>query len=99
MIGLSPKDPSEVVSLSADYAALLADGETIASASVSLAVLHGNDANVGTMLLGGAAIAGSVVTHLVRNGVDAVDYTFSVLATTNLGQILKLSGVLPVRVQ
>ncbi|MGL4480453.1 MAG: hypothetical protein ACRCVK_19795 [Aeromonas veronii] len=99
MITLSPKDPTETISISLDYAPLLADAETIASASISLAVLRGTDPDAGTMLVGGAVIDSPVVSHLVRNGVDSVDYLVSCLATTTLGQILKISGILPVRVQ
>lgn len=99
MITLSPKTPEEVVSVSFDYAGLLAAGETIQSASLSLSVLHGSDAAAASMLTATEVFSGAVVSRLVRNGVDATDYVVSCLATTNLGQVLQLSGILPVRVQ
>ena len=99
MITLSPKDSEEVISLTFDYTGLLASGETVASASVRMAVRTGADPDVGTMLAGGAVIDGHVVSHLVRNGVHGVDYLAACLATTSHGQVLKIAGILPARAQ
>jgi hypothetical protein len=99
MITLSPKDPSEIISLSFDFSALLAVGETLSAPSLNLSVLHGVDADVGSMLTGVSIIAGGIVSHLVRVGVDTTDYLATCLAATSQGQTLKLSGILPVRVQ
>ena len=99
MITMSPKDPSEIISLSFDFSAILEDGETLSSPSLGISVLHGTDANVGSMFTGVSIITGGVVSNLVQSGVDAVDYLATCLITTSLGQNLKLSGILPVRVQ
>lgn len=97
MITISSKATDEVIVVSFDYAALLGDGETVSSASVGIAVRTGVDPDVAAMLAGSTSVGASVVSHLVRNGVDAADYTLTCLATTSAGQVLRLSGILPVR--
>lgn len=99
MVTLSSKSPDEVVSISFDFTRQLEDGETIQSVLISLAVAHGSDPAAGSMLTSTEDISGGIVSRLVRHGVDDTDYLLACLATTSLGQVLKLSGILPVRSQ
>lgn len=99
MIAFSPKTPAEVVALSFDFAALLAAGETVSSASYALSVLAGVDADFAAMLTGTEVISDGIVTRLVRAGLDGVHYRLICTITTSQGQTLQLAGVLPVKVQ
>ncbi|MFY9326494.1 MAG: hypothetical protein WAO76_00500 [Georgfuchsia sp.] len=99
MITLSSKENGETVSISADFGAVIGAGETISSATLDVTVLRGTDANVATMASGSATIDGDTVARLIGDGVTGVGYMVTAIATTDAGQVLKLTGVLPVRVQ
>ena len=99
MIALSAKDPAETVSISFDFDAWLAADETISSSSMQISVEHGTDPDYASMLTGVDAIDAAVVSHLVRNGVDGATYRIASTITTNKGQVLKLTGLLPIKVQ
>lgn len=99
MITLSSKENGETVSMSADFGALIGSGETIVSATLDVTVLRGTDPDVATMASGSVVIDGDTVSRLIGDGVTGVDYLVTAIATTDAGQVLKLTGVLPVRVQ
>ena len=99
MITLSSKEIGETVSMSADFGALIGSGETIVSATLDVTVLRGTDPDVATMASGSVVIDGDTVSRLIGDGVTGVDYLVTAIATTDAGQVLKLTGILPVRVQ
>ena len=96
---LSAKDPDETISVGAEFAELMADGETLTTATVAITVLRGTDPGAAAMLVGAASASGSVAAQLVGSGVAGVDYQITFTANTSMSQVLKLVGVLPVRVQ
>lgn len=99
MITLSSKENGETVSISADFGAIIGSGETIASATLDVTVLRGTDPDVGSMASGAVVIDGDTASRLIGDGVTGVDYLVTAIATTDAGQVLKITGILPVRVQ
>jgi formylmethanofuran dehydrogenase subunit C len=89
------KDPDETVRLGMDFANLLADGETISSATVAIRTAAGVDAST-AMLSGSPSIDGSIVRHLVTAGTAGVTYRVSWKATTSTSQVLVEGAVLQV---
>lgn len=96
-MNFSPKDPDEIEYVGFEFAARLATGETIQSATFHIEVIEGTDPAVAAMLLGGATIAGSVVRQKVGAGVVGVRYKVSAHAVTSTGQTLVESGTLEVK--
>lgn len=68
-MSFSPKRASEVETFSVDFVNLLPSMVTIASASWSMTVLKGVDANANAMIQGQPAVAGSVVSTKIGAGV------------------------------
>ena len=71
-MSLSPKDPSEIVTLSFDFAALTA---TPSNPLCTLSVINGPDPDVATMKIGAATLSGTKALQQIGAGVDGKDYT------------------------
>lgn len=82
----SPKDPAEAIFYGIDFAALLAAGETISSASVTIRVTKGTDATPSAMLSGSAVIDGTTVKHKLTGGVAGAVYQVGISIITSAGQ-------------
>jgi len=78
-----------------DFTSRLAVGETISSATASSAVYSGATAAANPSL-GSPSISGAKVTVATGGGVLGVVYTLTCTATTSLGQVLVLAGLLTV---
>jgi len=82
----SPKDPAEAIFYGIDFAALLATGETISSATVALRVTKGTDLAPAAMLSGSAVIDGSAVKQKLTGGVAGAVYQLGISIVTSNGQ-------------
>lgn len=96
VLSFTEKDPGETVRLGVDFETLLATGETISSAAVSIRTLRG-DSDPSAMLSGSPAIDGTAITELVSGGTDGDTYLLAFEATTDAGQIIIESAKLVVR--
>lgn len=94
---LPPKDPAETKMLRFVFGADLADGETIASVTVSAATEAGVDASPANVLMGSPTVSGGDVLQRVHGGLAGCDYRLRCLATTSAGLVHLASGCLPVR--
>ena len=92
----SYKFVTEIKPLSFDFSQVLATGETLSTASCSVLVIDGVDANPSNLLSSGASIVGSKVYQQVQNGVAGVTYRLVVTVTTSAGSTLVALGDLPV---
>ena len=93
----SPKDPRESITVSIDFANLLATGETISSASFTSAVSTGQDTNPSAMISGSTTVTGTICMQRVIGGLAGVSYIISAVALTNLGNTYVGSGLMPVQ--
>lgn len=73
-MNFSPKRATETEILTVDFAALLATGETIASAVWTSTVVSGSDTNPSAMIQGTASISGSKVSQVITAGVPGARY-------------------------
>lgn len=81
----SPKDPEEGVILGLDFARVLADGETIASATWEVGNTETRELVIG-MAVDPPKIAGTFVKQLVIGGALDTLYTHRVKIVTSAGQ-------------
>ena len=96
LLRFSRKRIDENKKLSWDFANDLAAAETISTQTVTATVHSGTDASPGNIVSGSAATVGSVVTQLIVDGVDGVEYLLEFEITTSQGQTLHGVGVLKV---
>jgi len=89
----SRKAPAEVIPVTFDFKNLL-DG--IDSATVSVSIKTGTDANPAALLYSSAQITGTQVRQLIQGGVDGVVYLIRVDATRGSEQYAG-AAYLPVR--
>ena len=91
-------DPTEKITLSFDFSAGLASGETLTGSPVVVVTVdYGVDASPQAIVLA-SAISGSLVNVIVNNTKDGVDYHVHVTTTTsNAQKTLALAGILPSR--
>lgn len=92
MLSFSPKDTTERIFYGINFAALLASGEQISAAAVTLRVAAGSDPAYAAMLSGNATIQGAVVSQLIINGVLGCTYVLAIEITTTTGQVFVESG-------
>lgn len=92
------KDPAEKFTLSFDYTAALASGETIISAAIAVSVKAGVDATPNNFLDGVNQVLAGVVLQGIKDGIDQASYLVRCVATLSSGRVLVLAGVVPVRV-
>ena len=79
-----------------DFSGQLVAGETITSADVEIAVYSGEDANPAAVLASAASISGGVISQLVAAPLAGILYTLTCFATTSLGRLPAIQGVLAV---
>lgn len=94
MIGLAPKSPSETRTVTFEFLSLLAAGETVSSATVTVTVWSGTDASPSAIKSGTATASGTKVTQAFTAGVEGVIYLINVAATTSLSQVVVLQALL-----
>lgn len=96
-MSFSAKVPVEDEYFGFDFAARLATGETLSSASFAIAIVSGGvDAGAASMISGAAVIDGSIAKQLVIDGVAGVTYRLTGTVVTSAGQTLVESADLPV---
>ena len=86
-MNFTDKDPDETIRLGVDFANLLADGETISTATVSIRTAYGVDTGT-DMLSASETIDGSVIRQLITGGTSGMSYRISFGITTSTGQVL-----------
>ena len=89
---LSPNKVGEQIFVPVDFISRLAAGETIVAASCTSTLYSGTDPNPGAMLIGAPTVTGSVIEQEVGPILSGNTYELAYVATTSLGQVLKLSG-------
>jgi hypothetical protein len=100
MTTFSEKDPSEKVFVSFDFSKVLTDkSESITSATFSVTVSSGVDADAANILSGSPIYKAKEVQRLVIGGVDGVVYNIICTIDTSRGQRLRASSLLPVASQ
>jgi len=92
----SYKFTTENKPLSFDFSQVLTTGETLSTASCSVIVIDGVDANPSNILSGGASIIGSKIYQQVQYGTAGVTYRLVATVTTSDGNTLVALGDLPV---
>ena len=92
----SYKITSESELFTFDYSPVLNTGETINSATCTVIVMSGTDANPSAILSGSPAINGALVSQRVVSGVSDVTYRLTMTASTNQSNIYTVVGDLPV---
>jgi hypothetical protein len=88
----SPKDPAEVIFYGIDFSSMLADAETISSATPSIRALLKDDAGTAAMLSGSASIVGKVVTQKEQGGLAGNTYRHGIAVVTSAGQTFVEAG-------
>jgi hypothetical protein len=91
-----PKRPTEEDSFAFDFTDLLAVGETVASAEITIDVINGTDPNPSAMIAGAPTVASPLVHIKLIGGVEGVIYCVHCLATTSAGLKKQLNGDLKV---
>lgn len=90
------KPPAEEVERVFDFTSLLAEGETLAAATVEIEVFAGTDADPEAMLAGEPTVDGPRVIQVYREGTLGVVYTTTCYAGTCNGQLHSLAAYLGV---
>ena len=96
MRNFSSKDPDETYPVSYGFAAHLATGETISTATVTATIVS-SGASASSILSGSPQISGSTVTQLVTAGTSGVTYKLTFRVTTSDSNIYEVSAKLPVK--
>jgi hypothetical protein len=92
MLQFSSKDTVERIYYGINFAALLAPGEQISSATTTLRVANGTDPNVALMKSGNPTIQDASVVQLIIDGVLGCTYVLAIEVTTTAGQLFVESG-------
>lgn len=90
---LSPKEPSEVVAVTFEFAALVSE---IESAVWSISVHHGVDPNSSDMLYGGVYTTGTNTQHMIQGGIPDNVYLLRVAVTSSSGEVYTGYAYLPI---
>lgn len=72
VIMVSDKAPQEVVPITFDFSRVVSSIDSVSTVTIN--VISGVDGGTGTMLFGASVISGTVVSQLIRNGLDGVFY-------------------------
>lgn len=91
-----PKLQGESRNYTFPFGALLANGETISTASVTAAVYSGTDASPSAIVNGAASISGQNVVQNFTAGVVGMLYQTKATITTSLGQTLNCVAFLAI---
>ena len=99
IVGAVPKEPSEQFTISVDFSAELAVGETVISAVVtSRNAATGADSS-STILNGSATITTPKVLQSVRAGADGERHIVTILATTSASPANKWEAEVSISVE
>jgi len=96
MSSFSYKLTTENEQFTFDFSNIIASGETINSASMTVEVKEGNDSNPSAILSGSPVINGTRVAQRIYGGLDQVTYRLEMSVTTSLTNVYTLVGDLPV---
>jgi hypothetical protein len=97
---LSPKDPAEVITVTADFSTELAAGETIRVPTNTITTVpEGRDPNAADMLIGTPEVVGGQVLQMLEGGIDGTTYLVTCVAPLSSGRILVRRGSLLVSSQ
>jgi hypothetical protein len=77
-----------------EFLSLLGTGETVSSATVTVTVWSGVDANPSALKSGAASCSGTRVTQTFTGGLEGVIYLITVLGTTSTSQVVSLQSLL-----
>lgn len=93
---LSIKAPGETIPMVFDFCALIASGDTIASAACVVVVQAGPPGqDLSGMLVGQAMIEGGAVTQLLGGGRKGSVYRVTCTVTMTSGAVFELAGDVP----
>ena len=92
----SEKDPGETITCGLDFVNILASGETISTASLSITTYAGTDTSASSLLSGSVSISGTQVLHNITGGLDGVTYRLRYVATSSSSRVYVGAGYLPV---
>lgn len=90
MANFDPKRAAEAEVFTVDFVNKLLPGETIVSATWSVATVGGGDPSPSAMVQGGASVNGTAVSQLLTGGLPGVRYAPICTAQTSAGQTLVL---------
>ena len=93
---LPAKKVGETVILPIDFISKLAVGEALTSAVCTATVYTGVDPAPSAIIVGNAAIAGTIVNQSITGGVLGTIYSLVATALTTYGQQLVLTGYLAI---
>jgi hypothetical protein len=95
------KDPVEKMILSFDFTDLFTTNttESIISSTWEAKVKRGEDLNAQAMISNFEQDSNTVASCLVQGGLSGVIYIISCIVETSEGQVIKQSGILPVKTQ
>ena len=97
----SAKGPSETYPVGIDFGPVLAacipQGQTLASATCTITVYSGNDANPTAVLSGSPSILGTVAYQTVMGGLAGTAYQLLFTGTSSAGLVMQGAAVLPVQ--
>lgn len=79
-----------------NYSPILADGETLNTATCVVQVKDGSDPNPSSILVGSPAISGAVAVQRVSGGLNGVTYRLEMTVTTSLTNVYTLIGDLAI---
>ena len=93
----SAKRPTETEVFAADFANLLATGETILTGSCAIVLASDSaESDIAAMKTGSATVSGAKVSQKITGGTDGTTYTVIFTANTSNSQVLQLARDLPV---
>jgi hypothetical protein len=79
-----------------NFGPILGASETINSATCTVEVKDGTDANPNSIKVGSPAVSGALVVQRVSGGLNGVTYRLIMTVTTSLTNVYTLVGDLPV---
>lgn len=79
-----------------DFSQVLADGETISTATCTVEVVSGTDSSPSSIKSGSMSISGTTVSQRILGGVSGVTYRLIVTITTSASNTYTTVGYLPV---
>lgn len=99
MLTLPVKDPEERVFLRFNFAKEIPAADAVVGATITAALTAGVDPTPAAVLDGAPILGTRDAGQWVRGGVDGASYQIKCVATTQLGRVLVLRGLLPVSVE
>lgn len=91
------KDPEETITGTFDFSRDIGTANITGTPATSIAVQHGDDPAVASVINGSPQVAGSFVLQSYKVGVRDVDYYVRCKAALDDGRVLVLAATMPVR--